>query len=126
MRGSEDSTGKSKAFEAKRSYQNLIAFFLIGLCVGIVIAERIYVQRSKSGDGLQSSARQLSVQTGSGKVTLPNREAASEDNALAVDFSKPARNDLEELLRKVCLSCGAPRSHDTSCRPCHAHITCKV
>ena len=62
----------------------------------------MYVQRVKSG-GTQASGRQLSVlqSSGASKVSLPSREAKSEDSALALDFSKPARNDLEELLRKV-------------------------
>ena len=82
----------------------------------------MYVQRVKSG-GTQASGRQLSVlqSSGSSKVSLPSREAKSqsaEDSALALDFSKPARNDLEELLRKVrCGHCGSACGHHRSaCR----------
>ena len=110
---SDDSTGKSKAFESKARFQYLVSFFLIGLCVGVVVGGRMYVQRVKSG-GTQASGRQLSVlhSSGSSKVSLPSREDKSEDLALALDFSKPARNDLEELLRKVrCGHCGS------ACRP---------
>ncbi|GIL62084.1 hypothetical protein Vafri_16376 [Volvox africanus] len=41
----DDSTGKSKITEAKTRYTVLASFFAIGLCLGIVISERIYVQK---------------------------------------------------------------------------------
>ncbi|PNH08499.1 hypothetical protein TSOC_004946 [Tetrabaena socialis] len=41
----DDSTGKSKITEAKTRYTVLGSFFAIGLCLGVVISERIYVQK---------------------------------------------------------------------------------
>jgi len=98
-----DSTGKSKAFDAKRTWANLIAFFLIGLCIGIVVAERLYIHRVASGSG-SGVQRQLTAQ--SGDVSVLQTAKVAVQNPLAVDFSKPARNDLEELLRKVCYCMG--------------------
>ncbi|GLC38208.1 hypothetical protein PLESTB_001087700 [Pleodorina starrii] len=41
----DDSTGKSKITEAKTRYTALATFFAIGLCLGIVLSERVYVQK---------------------------------------------------------------------------------
>lgn len=97
--GSDDSTGKSKAYEQSRRYTNLAAFFLIGLCVGVVVAERIYVARSKSSSSvsLGGEGRQLVTTAGGSEV----QQVKTASSSLALDFSKPARNDLEEVLRKV-------------------------
>ena len=100
--GSDDSQGKSKAFEQRARYTSLIGFFLIGLCIGVVVSGRIYVQRSKTSSlslGAEG-ARQLS--SGGGSSSLGEaRSKPKAESSLAVDFSKPARNDLETLLRKV-------------------------
>mmetsp|Transcript_11613 Transcript_11613/g.20910 ORF Transcript_11613/g.20910 Transcript_11613/m.20910 type:complete len:402 (-) Transcript_11613:357-1562(-) len=42
-KGSKDCTGKSKVQEDKSSNRLRISYFIIGLCIGILISERIYV-----------------------------------------------------------------------------------
>jgi len=101
--GSDDSQGKSKAFEQRARYTSLIGFFLIGLCIGVVVSGRIYVQRSKTSSVSlwAEGARQLSSQEGGSSSLGAAQSQSKAETSLAVDFSKPARNDLETLLRKV-------------------------
>jgi hypothetical protein len=88
---SDDSTGKSKIVETKARNKGLYAFFIIGLCGGMVLAEQLYVQRSRSQLERQLTATQ----------TTTGDEIMSKATSTKIDFTKPARNDLEELLRKV-------------------------
>ncbi len=102
----DDSTGKHKDRDVKLKYKGLAAFFVIGLCIGVVIAERLYVSNSKGSP----RRRSLTVAT-SGSMAAT--AAIKSSSAAGADFSKPARNDLETLLRKV----NDHRAHHVAMRP---------
>jgi hypothetical protein len=74
----EDSTGKSKFIENKTRAKILTAAFVVGLCVGVIISERVYIRTNVDDlPGGASTARSLMMDSGA------------------------ARNSLEEVLRKV-------------------------
>lgn len=94
----EDSTGKSKITEAKARYKLLISFFLVGLCIGMVIAERLYVQNSQMArprmlvKQLEESIQQQTI----GRFHHMHNKGGSAGSAP----QKP-RNELEALLMKI-------------------------
>jgi hypothetical protein len=85
----------------------LLSVFIIGLCIGLIVAERVYISRGgrvpkprflkTHHDSVQQQIKQAanvatSTGTGAGAVAA---------NSLAYPDTSPPRNDLEELLRKV-------------------------
>lgn len=78
---SEDSTGKSRYYENQTKNRALLSTFIVGLCIGVVISERVYVRTNwyaASDSGTVS--KQLKTLHGS---------------------SKKPRNDLEAVLLKI-------------------------
>jgi hypothetical protein len=77
----EDSTGKSKFMETKTRAKVLTAAFVIGLCVGIIIAERVYI-RTNVDDSTPGATRSLKLETSTPRNSLeatlrkvaPNKE----------------------------------------------------
>ncbi|GAX77314.1 hypothetical protein CEUSTIGMA_g4760.t1 [Chlamydomonas eustigma] len=90
----DDSTGKRKFVEVKARSKLLIALFVLGLCGGIVLAEQLYVKRFRS----QQRVTQSSTAAAS---SLKHDRAKAETDQESSDFSTPAQNDLEVLLRKI-------------------------
>lgn len=43
----DDSTGKSKIGDSRAKFQILLKAFVIGLCIGVVISERLYIKANK-------------------------------------------------------------------------------
>mmetsp|Transcript_39767 Transcript_39767/g.88392 ORF Transcript_39767/g.88392 Transcript_39767/m.88392 type:complete len:376 (-) Transcript_39767:607-1734(-) len=93
--GSDDSTGKSKFIESKARYKVLGTMFIVGLCVGIVISERMYIRK---GGSLQRP-RVLTAQSITTSVTSSSKLEVS--SLQAHPDTAPARNDLEKVLRQV-------------------------
>ncbi|GFR47051.1 hypothetical protein Agub_g8736, partial [Astrephomene gubernaculifera] len=83
----DDSTGKSKITEAKTRYTVLATFFAVGLCLGVVISERVYVQKH----ALIPKPRQL-VDTLANTIHVGHR---------VHDVAAAPRNDLEAYLMQV-------------------------
>lgn len=92
--GCEDSTGKSKIVEAKARSKGLVTMFLISLCLGMVVAERLYI--SRRGGGLMAASTAAAAQL----VHLGHRKVSAGSGAPG-EYHGPPRNDLEELLRKI-------------------------
>jgi hypothetical protein len=80
MGSSEDSTGKSKFVENKTRAKILTAAFMVGLCVGVIISERVYIRTNVED--------------------VPGGLASSSGRSLKLE-SSAARNSLEAVLRKV-------------------------
>lgn len=88
MGSDDDASGKNKHVTRSRG---LAALFLISLCVGLIVSERLYVQRRKGGTlASVAAAAQL--------VHLPHRKIAAGSDK---PYTGPARNDLEVLLRRI-------------------------
>lgn len=83
----DDASGKNKHVARSRG---LTALFLISLCVGLIVSERLYVSRRKDGPLSVAAAAQL--------VHLPHRKIAAGGEK---PYNGPARNDLEVLLRRI-------------------------
>lgn len=110
----DDSTGKGKIVEAKARYTVLASFFAVGVCVGIVISERVYVSHRSEMQPRQLISRIENVihhrHVPSGQVTAttasgPAGQATSAQGygAEGVGASGGAapRNDLEAMLMKI-------------------------
>ena len=109
-RGDEDCTGKNKATDPRFRNQALMGFFALGLCIGLVVAERVYVRRQLDNPGgqrsqqlrLESGLQQQRRQGGSGGGgSSGSSSKAGAISKLDLDYTGPARNDLEAVLRKV-------------------------
>lgn len=85
----DDSTGKNKIADAKNRYQVLLTFFGVGLCVGIVISERVYVNHRAELQPNRLISRIDSV--------IHHRSMAAD----TAGRSGAPRNDLEALLMRV-------------------------
>lgn len=98
----EDSTGKSKITEAKARYKVLISFFLVGLCIGMVIAERLYVQNSQMARPrvLVRQIEQTIEHQTIGRLHMHSGGSGAAAATAAPAPQKP-RNELEALLQKV-------------------------
>ncbi|GFH25286.1 glycosyltransferase, partial [Haematococcus lacustris] len=100
-----DSQGKNKVTEGKARNGALLAIFLVGLCIGVVVAERVYIARG----GRVPKPRFLRTHHDSLRSIFPSADHASSGNTAAAESgalpaysnSLPPRNDLEELLRKI-------------------------
>ncbi|GFH15326.1 glycosyltransferase, partial [Haematococcus lacustris] len=100
-----DSQGKNKVTEGKARNGALLAIFLVGLCIGVVVAERVYIARG----GRVPKPRFLRTHHDSLRSIVPSADHASSGNTAAAESgalpaysdSLPPRNDLEELLRKI-------------------------
>lgn len=90
----DDSTGKNKISEQKNRFKILLSFFAVGLCVGIVVAERLYVQKRAD-----TSPRSL-LGTIDNMVHHRGAGAAGAVQNLVASNHAP-RNDLEAILMKV-------------------------
>lgn len=87
----------------------MLSIFVVGLCIGMIIAERVYISRGgrvpkprflqTHHDALQK------IGTGNGKTVSKGGSitAKGSSNSKLVEYSDsaPPRNDLEELLRKI-------------------------
>ncbi|KXZ46748.1 hypothetical protein GPECTOR_41g713 [Gonium pectorale] len=81
----DDSTGKSKITEAKTRYTVLATFFAIGVCLGVIISERVYVQKR----ALLPQPRQLVSQMANAMHHVGHHAPAA------------PRNELEAYLMKI-------------------------
>ncbi|KAG2497437.1 hypothetical protein HYH03_004592 [Edaphochlamys debaryana] len=84
MGSDDDSTGKSKIVEHKTRWTALGTFFAIGICLGVVIAERVYVQKR----ALLPKPRQLVSKIEHAMHNIAHHEHAP-------------RNELEAYLRQI-------------------------
>ena len=91
----EDSTGKRKYSDVRSRSAVLTAALVVGLCFGVMTAERLYI----SSQERQHPARRKALQAGGGG----GGEAAGAAQQLGLrraGAGKP-RNDLEALLQRV-------------------------
>jgi hypothetical protein len=89
----------------------LLGIFTVGLCIGMVVAERMYVSRGAQHGGAsaiglpRTLAAGLGGSLGSGAAAGAGAGAAASsaasDTAFEYPLSKPPRSDLEKLLRQV-------------------------
>ena len=104
MASYDDSTGKHKAADAKARTAALSAIFILGICLGVVVAEKLYLNTEEakttpeSLQSLRSKKLELlaAAKTNGGNSNLQ----VSGEPSLFVKGRKP-RNELEKILQKV-------------------------
>mmetsp|Transcript_6937 Transcript_6937/g.11803 ORF Transcript_6937/g.11803 Transcript_6937/m.11803 type:complete len:388 (-) Transcript_6937:991-2154(-) len=102
----DDSTGKNKNADTKVRNIALVTVFVVGLCIGVVLAERVYIQRGGKlpkpkflmthHDSLARSTEETGSPSRSNLVTI---QAANKLSSYS--DSSPPRNELERQLRLV-------------------------
>lgn len=105
MRFRDDSTGKSKFVDNKVRNTVLLTIFIVGLCIGLVIAERVYIHRGGKVPKprfLQTSHDIVSRKNLESKQQAAAvKQAAGSSSQFDYPVTAPARNDLEEILREI-------------------------
>lgn len=103
MRGySDDTTGKNKFADNKARNRALIAFFVVGLCIGLVVAERVYISRGGSVPKPRMLQTDYDKHHKAGKTQVHLAVGGADPGAITSrPDDQPARNPLEEKLRKV-------------------------
>mmetsp|Transcript_23 Transcript_23/g.50 ORF Transcript_23/g.50 Transcript_23/m.50 type:complete len:368 (+) Transcript_23:166-1269(+) len=88
-----DSTGKNKIGESKARNYVLLVAFVVGLCLGIIVSERAYIQRVPNPG--QPRRNLILSQDDAAMAETPKVEKQAKTDAA------PPRSDLEALLRRV-------------------------
>lgn len=83
----------------------LLTIFIVGLCIGLVIAERVYIHRGGKVPKprfLQTSHDIVSRKNLESKQQAAAvKQAAGSSSQFDYPVTAPARNDLEEILREI-------------------------
>lgn len=110
----DDSSGKQKANERARSSAVLSTVLILGICLGFVVSEKLYLvhEEGKTTPDALASLRSRKLELGAGQQTnslvsaltatttaLSSSSAAAEESLFIKD-RKP-RNDLEKLLQHI-------------------------
>ena len=93
----DDSTGKKKVSDARTRSAALSAVFILGICLGVVVAEKMYINMKENSamDTLQSLRNN--------KLELAENTSSIEEKDAYVfvrDRAVP-RNELEKLLQEI-------------------------
>lgn len=107
----DDSTGKGKASLLKHRSAVLSGALLVGMCLGVIVSEKVYLatQEDSLPDGALAAVRSRKLEVGSGgdvAATLAVGGVSGGVEAIPRSTGKP-RSDLETLLRKVAPQVGA-------------------
>jgi hypothetical protein len=119
MRANDDSSGKQKANERARSSAALSTVLILGICLGFVVSEKLYLKHEEAKTtpeqlaslrsrklefgAAQKTSSSSSLDTTSAATTTTTTAAAaasSTEPSLFVKGRTP-RNDLEKILQRV-------------------------
>lgn len=96
----DDSTGKAKIFSMRERNQTLLALFTVGMCAGIIIAERLYISSNREDILRESAPSDKPQSSSSSRAANPSHVAAGA--AKQVAYPKDAQMQaLEAYLLKV-------------------------
>ena len=111
----DDSSGKQKANERARSSAVLSTVLILGICLGFVVSEKLYLihEEAKTTPEALASLRSRKLELGAGQQTnslvsaltatttaLSSSSSAAAEQSLFIKNRKP-RNDLEKLLQRI-------------------------
>lgn len=102
MRPHDDSTGKAKASDARGRSAVLSAVFILGICLGVVVSERLYLatQEDDTPASELQRLRSRKLELASAGRGAVQTKGGGSGGLFAANNGKP-RNELEALLRKV-------------------------
>lgn len=104
----DDSTGKQKAVDARGRTASLSLVLILGICLGIVVSEKLYLrnEEAKVTSAALTSLRSQKLEVGGSRRVVATDQkdvhagGSSDASPLFTRGTEP-RNDLERLLQKV-------------------------
>ncbi len=113
MRSNDDSSGKQKANDRAKSSSALATVLILGICLGFVVSERLYLkhEEEKISPTQLASLRSRKLELGAAQqlqnsldttstTTTAATAASTTEPSLFVKGRKP-RNELEKILQRV-------------------------
>mmetsp|Transcript_728 Transcript_728/g.1991 ORF Transcript_728/g.1991 Transcript_728/m.1991 type:complete len:392 (-) Transcript_728:462-1637(-) len=103
----DDADGKGKISVVQAHQRHLIHWMLMGLCVGMIVAERLYVSHSRaehengSFGGVPAGSSRREVMMGEVRREIGEVRRAAQKAAHAIARKRQPRNDLEATLMRV-------------------------